>query len=285
MFDLYAAITDRLIAEMQSGIIPWRKPWTSANAAAISHVTGKPYSMLNQILLRFKVGEYLTFKQVHAEGGYVKKGEKAHMVVFWKWLESEDEDGNKKEVPLLKYYNVFHIDQCEGISPRYDKPVEHSTSPDERAEAVVNGYVARSGVHLECCRSDRAFYRPATDTVVVPELSQYEHAADYYSTLFHELTHSTGHPSRLNRMTEESHFGSESYSKEELIAELGSAFLLHHTGLDTNAVMTNSAAYLQGWLKALQDDKKLIVSAAGKADKAVKYILGEKEEDDTNDAV
>ena len=278
MFDLYAAITDRLIAEMSSGIIPWRKPWSCACASAISHVTGRPYSLLNQILLGFRTGEYITFKQVQTEGGHVRKGEKAQMVVFWKWLEVEDADGTKEQVPLLKYYNVFHITQCEGILPRFDKPVTHSTSPDEKAEAVVGGYVARSGVKLVCCSSDRAFYRPSTDTVMVPQLSQYAHAADYYATLFHELTHSTGHPSRLNRLTTAAHFASEEYSKEELIAELGSAFLLHHTGLDTASAMTNSAAYLQGWLKALQDDKRLIVSAAGKADKAVAYILGEEED-------
>ena len=118
MFDIYAEITSRMISEMENGIIPWQKPWMACGAA-ISHTTGKPYSLLNQMLLG-RAGEYLTYKQVQQEGGYVRKGEKAHMVVFWKWIDKEDEEtGEVTQIPFLRYYNVFHVDQCEGIKARF----------------------------------------------------------------------------------------------------------------------------------------------------------------------
>jgi len=182
-----------------------------------------------------------------------------------------------ESVPFLRYYNVFHIDQCEGLQPRFaedPKPGEH-LSPDDAADQIVKGYIKRSGVKLTIQHSDRAFYSPSSDSVTVPELAQYTSTSEYYSTLFHELTHSTGHVSRLNRLSKEAHFGSESYSKEELIAELGAAFLVNHAGLETSSSFRNSAGYIQSWLKALKDDKRLIISAAGKADKAVELILGD----------
>lgn len=184
-----------------------------------------------------------------------------------------------ESVPFLRYYNVFHLDQCEGIQPRFAEEATpgESLSPDEAAEHIVQDYVQRSGVKLTIQHSDRAFYRPLTDSVTVPELVQFTSVSEYYSTLFHELTHSTGHASRLNRLSKEACFGSEAYSKEELIAELGAAFLVNHAGLETDGSFRNSAGYIQSWLKALKDDKRLIVSAAGKADKAVAMILNSTE--------
>ena len=287
MKDLYQEITDRIVAELEQGVIPWQKPWSGVQGA-ISHTTGKRYSLLNQILLGCRSGEFITFKEAQREGGHIKKGEKASMLVFWKFLENAKRDDNgsvvigadgkpiMESVPFLRYYNVFHIDQCEGIQPRFAEeptPGEH-LSPDEAAEGIVQDYVQRSGVKLTIQHSDRAFYRPITDSVTVPELAQFTNVSEYYSTLFHELTHSTGHGSRLNRLTDVAAFGSESYSKEELIAELGAAFLVNHAGLETNGSFRNSAGYIQSWLKALKNDKRLIVSAAGKADKAVAMILG-----------
>ena len=143
--DIYATITDRMIAEMEQGIIPWRKPWM-ASGSAISHITGKPYSLLNQMLLG-RSGEYLTFKQVQQEGGYVCKGERAKMVVFWRWIDKEDEKtGEITQVPFLKYYNVFHIDQCEGISAKYAQELTETASADETAESVIADYVKREGI-------------------------------------------------------------------------------------------------------------------------------------------
>ena len=292
MKDLFQEITNRMIAELEQGIIPWQKPWSGAQGA-ISHTTGKRYSLLNQMLLGCRSGEFVTFNEAVKEGGHVRKGEKASMIVFWKWLEraKQDEHGNiirgadgmpeKENIPFLRYYNVFHISQCEDIQPRFpeDEVPGSSLAPDAAADQIVSDYVARSGIKLHIERSDRAFYSPATDSVTVPELSQFTDVAEYYSTLFHELTHSTGHVKRLNRIDSDAAFGSELYSKEELVAELGSAFLVNHAGLETSSSFRNSAGYIQAWLKALKDDKRLIVSAAGKADKTVNLILGNCQEE------
>lgn len=285
-FDLYAEITNRMITELSAGRIPWQKPWRGENDLAISHTTGKPYSFLNQMLLRFRPGEYLTFKQCADEGGRVRSGEKGHMIVFWKWVEKKDgdvilmPDGRKviEQIPILKYYTIFHLDQCNGIKPRWEKPADGpAPAPDAHAEQIIRDYVARSGVTFISRPGNQAFYRPSDDTVVVPALSQYDNVAEYYSTSFHELTHSTGHSSRLNRITDIAAFGSEQYSKEELCAEMGSAFLVSIAGLETRDSFRNSAGYVQGWLRALNDDKRLVVAAAGAAQKAVELIVGTKE--------
>lgn len=271
--DIYQEITSRIIEQMEQGMIPWRKPWI-ASGCAVSHITGKPYSLLNQMLLG-RPGEYVTFKQCQQEGGRVRKGEKSSMVVFWKWIEQEDEEtGEKKEIPFLRYYNVFHIDQCEGLTARYvaDTPANPATS-DEAADEIITSYCSREGVKLIHEDGDRAFYRPATDSITVPHMCQFSSTAEYYSTLFHEMTHSTGHKSRLDRLDRIAAFGSEDYSKEELIAEIGAAVLVNHTGLETPISFRNHAAYIQNCLSVLRNDKHFIVTAAGKAEKAVNLIL------------
>ena len=270
--DIYGEITNRIISEMEQGIIPWKKPWI-ASGAAVSHTTGKPYSLLNQMLLG-RPGEYITFKQCLQEGGHVRKGAKAKMVVFWKFLPVIDENTQEeKQVPFLRYYNVFHLDDTEGIAARHIPAKPNTATADEAAESIIAAYVKREGVSLEHQEGNVAFYQPALDRVVLPLLSQFAETAEYYSTAFHELTHSTGHMKRLARLDSPANFGSESYSKEELIAEIGSAALVHHVGLETPQSFRNSAAYIQGWLRALKNDKHFIVSAAGKAEKAVDYIL------------
>ena len=283
MKDTYTLVTDRIIAELEAGTIPWRKPWTCAQPA-ISHTTGKAYSLLNQLLLGGRSGEYLTFNQAAKEGGRVRKGEKASMVVFWKWLKIEDDDtGEEKEVPFLRYYSVFHVDQCEGIAPRFRASEPSIITPaaaNDAAENMIQDYLHRSGVRLVAHESSEAFYRPSTDTVVLPLRTQFADTAEYYSTAFHELTHSTGHPKRLNRITETARFGSSSYSKEELCAELGASFLVNHLGLETIGNFRNNAAYIKHWLRVLKEDKRLLVTAAGQADKAVHLILGEEDADD-----
>ena len=270
--DIYATITDRMIAEMEQGVIPWKKPWM-ASGLAVSHTTGKPYSLLNQMLLG-RAGEYLTFKQVQTEGGYVRKGEKASLVVFWKFIEQEDEEtGEIKQVPFLRYYNVFHVDQCEGIRAKHTRELTESANADETAEALISGYADREGVTIENQEGNSAFYAPALDKIVLPLMKQFTDTAEYYSTAFHEMVHSTGHMKRLARIDSPANFGSESYSKEELIAELGASALVHHCGLETPSSFRNNTAYIQNWLSVLKNDKRFIVSAAGKAEKAVNFIL------------
>lgn len=275
--DIYQEVTDRIVAQLEQGVIPWRKPWIiSGKGCAISRSTGKAYSLLNQLILG-KPGEYLTYAQCAKEGGHIRKGEKASMVVFWKWVEQKDEETDEvKKIPFLRHFSVFHIDQCEGIKPKHELPAAAQTlDPDAAADSIISDYLQRSGVKLSHVAGDRAFYRPSTDTVTLPLLAQFKELAEYYSTTFHELTHSTGHASRLNRLTKLACFGSEEYSKEELVAEIGAAALVNHVGLETPGSFRNSAAYVQSWLKALKDDRRLIVSAAGQAEKACSLILNQ----------
>lgn len=273
-FDIYAAVTDRIIQQLEKGKIPWQKPWGGIGGGAISGTTGKPYSLLNQMLLN-KPGVYYTFSQIQKLGGNVRKGEKSQMVVFWKQIPVKEQDsqtGEVKEafVPMLRYYNVFHIDQCEGIS--HTTAAHEPPRTDADAESIISAYLDRSGVELIQRISDEAYYSPSRDCVVLPLAEQFGSMAEYYSTAFHELAHSTGHHSRLDRLRATAHFGSESYSKEELVAEIAAAALMNHTGLETKGTFRNSAAYIQNWLSALRNDKRLIVSASGAASKAFEYI-------------
>lgn len=278
-------VTDRLIDEMEKGVIPWDKPWTGTGAGAISHSTGKPYSLLNQFILS-RPGEYITFTQCKAEGGSVRKGEKGKPVVFWKQIAIDEEqpDGSKEKklIPMLKYYTVFHIDQCDGIKPKYPIETRAHLDPIAEAETVVSLYESREALTIERGElSDKAFYSPARDYIQVPRLDQYTRPEEYYSTLFHEMTHSTGHKSRLNRFTgsaANAAFGSEEYSREELVAEIGAATLNNHCGIETPHSLRNSAAYIQGWMKAIKNDPTMIVTAAGKAEKAFNYIIGDEDE-------
>ncbi len=270
--DIYQAVTDRIIAELENNVIPWRKPW-QGSALAVSHTTGKPYSLLNQMLLG-QAGEWLTFAQVRAEGGYIRKGEKSRIVVFWKWIDKEDEEtGETTQIPFLRYYNVFHLSQCEGIKAKYAQELTETANADETAEKIIADYVQREGVQMVNEQGNAAYYQPATDKIVLPLMAQFAETAEYYSTAFHEMVHSTGHEKRLNRLDAPAHFGSEDYSREELTAEIGSAALVNHCGLETRNSFKNSTAYIQNWLQVLKNDKRFIVSAAGKAEKAVNYIL------------
>ncbi len=288
-FDIYQAVTDRIIAELEQGIIPWEKPWLQVHSGAVKHRNGEPYSLLNQFLLG-ETGEYMSFLECKKAGGHIRKGAKSRLVVFWKWLQCQKKGADGKPlcwddgsaiiemIPYLKYSNVFHIRDCEGVEPKWERDdVKLNDIPaDEKAEAILADYLGRSGVSFRNERQDKAFYRPSDDEIVVPLRDQFNTAADYYSTVFHESTHSTGHPTRLNRLDMKGsalRFGSQDYSKEELVAEIGASAILHEIGMETTATFRNSAAYIQSWLGRLRDDKKLIVSAAGKADKAVRMIL------------
>lgn len=274
-FDIYAAVTDRIIQQMESGILPWSKPWGGITGGAYSGTTGKPYSLLNQMLLS-KPGAYYTFSQIQKQGGSVRKGEKAQMVVFWKQIpvkEKDSQTGEVKEslIPMLRYYNVFHIDQCEGFN--CTNVTEEREHTNEDADGIISAYLDRTGVELIQRISDEAYYSPSRDCVVLPLPEQFKSMEERYSTAFHELAHSTGHQSRLDRLRATAHFGNESYSKEELVAEITATALMNYTGLETKGTFRNSAAYIQSWLTALRNDKRMIVSASGAASKAFEYII------------
>ena len=289
--NVYQMVTDRVIEQMKKGIIPWHRPWTGT-ASTINYVTRKPYSLLNQMILG-REGEWLTFKQLKELGGSIKKGSKAGIVTFYgkyiytKEETEENEDGEEAPVikeytiPVLRYYKVFHISDCTGIESKMEsEPTAVASEPIERAEEIINDYIEREeGLKFKNDEpSNRAFYRPSDDSVVVPMLSQYSVTEEYYSTAFHELTHSTMTESRCKRMKENKNaaYGSADYSREELVAELGSAMLCTIAELNSEKTFKNSVAYIQGWLHALENDNKMIVWAASRAEKAAQYILGEK---------
>lgn len=276
MKNVYEMVTDRVISALESGNIPWEKPWGGCRSGAYNFITRKSYSLMNQMLLKHR-GAYGTFKQWTEKGGKIRKGEKSEIVVFWKFqiVEEENEDGEKEEkkIPILKYYNVFHVSQVEGVTVKEEELPE--VKPIESAEKIKRDYVEREHIRILEYTTNEAFYSPAGDFIQVPERGQYRDANEFYSTLYHEMVHSTGHKSRLNRLERDAHFGNEIYSKEELVAELGAAFLMNLLGIETKKTFRNSTAYIQNWIQVLKNDPRFVVSAAGKAEKAVHYIMGE----------
>lgn len=272
-------VTDRIIEQLEQGCIPWQRPWTGVQSDAYNIVSKRPYSLLNQMLLKH-TGSYGTFKQWQELGGHIRKGEHSEIVVFWKIqpIEEIKEDGTKtiKQIPLLRYYNVFHISQVDGVEVK-EKPIVY-IEPIEESERIKEEYKTREHIEIREIVSNKAFYSPSGDYIQVPCKEQYTAIEEFYSTLFHEMVHSTGHKTRLDRLETGSnaHFGSETYSKEELTAELGSASLLNMLGIETPKTFRNSSAYIQSWLQVLRNDCKFIVSASSKAEKAVNYILGKE---------
>lgn len=265
---VYQIVTDRIVKKLEQGVVPWRKPWI--NGVAVNWKTQLPYRGINVMLL--EPGEYATKKQIIEAGGKLKKNARFDIVVFWKWIEVEDEEtGEVKQIPFLRYYKVYEINsQVEGLESK-QKIKEFNHDPIEAAEAVIKGYVGGPDITYS---SGKACYYPLIDTVNVPPLKHFEDVNQYYSTFFHELVHSTGHEKRLNRpgITKYAAFGDETYSKEELVAELGAAMLCGHTGID-NSTLDQSASYIQSWLRKLKNDKTLIIQAAAQAQKAADYIL------------
>jgi antirestriction protein ArdC len=294
--DIAADVTAKIIEQLRQGVVIWHKPWKSVVQLPTSLTTGKPYRGVNVFLLGFtaELAGYSspfwgTYKQIAERGGQVRKGEKSTDVVFWKILFKETENGNgeavTKKIPFLRSYNVFNVDQAdwpEGSKKPEGDVTPSDVDPIEAAEQLAGEYLA-TGPSLNH-GGDRAYYRPSTDSVQLPHLEAFGQAESYYSTLYHELTHSTGHESRLKRtgIAEGTFgpFGSAVYSTEELVAEMGAAILCAHAGIEQTATVEASAAYLQHWLNVLQSDDKLIISAASAAQKAVDRILGTTFESD-----
>lgn len=268
---VYEMITNQIIKKLEKGVIPWQKPWV--NGIAKNWETQKAYRGINIMLL--DGGEYATFNQIKKAGGKVKKGAKSEIVVFWKMYKTKDKETDEEiTIPLLRYYRVFKVgEQTEGIKPKQVK-VEFDHDPIECAERVKDNYIDKPSFTYN---SGRAYYQPLSDKINVPPLKDFKTVEGYYSTLFHEMIHSTGHEKRLDRkeLTQLAPFGSETYSKEELTAEIGASMLCGVTGI-IDETIDNSASYVQSWLNALKNDKTLIISASQKAQKAVDYILDNK---------
>jgi antirestriction protein ArdC len=261
---------------LEAGTIPWRKPWNSAyvqGEGPVSWDTQRPYSGVNLLLL--DPGEYATYNAIQAAGGHVKKGEKASIAVFWKMNRVQDENDPDKEklIPFLRYYSVFEINtQAEGLLSKRAKAEEHKNSPIEEAERIISNMPNRPSI----VNGKDALYRGSTDTVEIPTRSSFINSEAYYGTLFHELAHSTGHESRLNRPIK-NRFGTDPYAKEELVAEIGAAFLAAVAGLENPFIIENTGAYIQSWIRRFRDDSRLIVTAASQAQKAADYIRGIKQ--------
>jgi antirestriction protein ArdC len=298
-FDLYEVVTEKILNDIeQSGKLSWVKPWKCNNGGCypMNGKSKKPYNGINFFLLQmygFNSPYWLTYKQVTEMGGNVRKGEKGAMVVFWKINEytkvneaTNEETINK--VPILRYYNVFNLEQCEGITIGANtEKVEYSEHEKiDLCEGIVNGYINRyESLNTAIIESDRAFYRPSQDYVQMPLLNQFASAEAFYSVYFHELGHSTGHKSRLNRkeVVETANFGSCDYGTEELVAELTSAFICAELGVSNETQERNSIAYLKNWKNAIKADKKLFIMASQRASKAAKLILNKQEEEIINE--
>ena len=303
-------VVDRIVDLINSGeSLPWVKPWnrhvnTVTIVDGVKTVTiyptawnrkGQPYKGANTYL---PAGEYITFKQCEAEGGHVKKGAKGFPVVYWNFQKVTEVDPDTSEevekvIPFLKYYTVFKVEDCEGIEQKHQPkpytveiPITHSevvdadTSLDATAEAIIADYIGRAGNGFHVDRdevSDRAFYSPSIDYVSVPNRSQFAVLSEFYSALFHELGHSTGHRTRLNRFTGKAAnaaFGSQEYSREELVAESTAATILNAIGMEEANTFRNSAAYIKSWSENIQKDPMMYITATTRAQAAVDLILG-----------
>lgn len=274
--DVYDIITNRIIMALENGVTPWKKPWNAAHGAPRNYRSKHVYQGVNALLLgmlEYEHPYFLTYNQAKELGGQVRRGEKGMPVVFFTVTKKDDGQGEEKKKAFLKYSTVFNVAQIEGVAWTFPELPSREHTPQQAAEQVLAGYVGGPRV---LHRGSEAVYRTSTDTVTMPEASDFHTAEDYYHTFFHELTHSTGHAKRLDRptLTELAAFGSETYAKEELVAELGASFLSNAAGLDLALTEPSSASYIANWLQALRNDKHLIISAASQGQKAANHILG-----------
>jgi antirestriction protein ArdC len=282
MPSVYEIVTEKIIKQLESGVSPWRKPWTTKTPANL--VTQKEYRGLNVLTLAsqgFPSRFWLTFNQASKLGGTIRNGEKSSPVIFWNVSDANDtvsDDGEpeKSRSFLLRYYNVFNLSQTEGIDIAPSLLAETRTNnPIETCDQIMTNMPNPPAFE----QSDRAWYSPTRDTIGMPARGLFVSSEEFYATAFHELAHSTGHAKRLHRdnFDNPASFGSESYSKEELIAEMTAAMLCGVAGIEQKT-LENSAAYLKTWIARLKSDSRLIVSAASHAQKAADFIQGKTSE-------
>ncbi len=284
--DLYQSVTDQIITALEAGTPPWVCPWARGQGSALPANLGtkRAYRGINVLLLNmqqqahgYPLNRWLTFQQALALGGCVRKGEHGTGIVFFKILEREasmpraaNDESGRKTIPLIRSFTVFNAAQIDGLPEgltALPAPIEGWT-PIGAADEVL----ARSGALIRH-GGDRAFYRPADDIIQMPPPAAFQQAGSYYATALHELTHWSGAPGRCNReLRSRQHI--EAYAFEELVAEMGAAFLSSHCGLPGEL---QHASYIAHWLQALRNDKRLIFTAASLAQKAADYLLPEPE--------
>lgn len=281
--DVYQLVTDQIISLLEKGIIPWQKPWSEAGIP-MNLLSKRQYRGINLWLLlslSYERNYFLTWDQIKGVGGSVLKDEKGHIVVFWKPVQKKAEDQKpekEKQVPMLRYYKVFNIAQCRDIPEQFIPKVEENLTefdPNLECEAIIHGM--HDGPDIQH-KSQGAYYMPLTDVINMPKKKSFASVDRYYATLFHELVHSTGAEKRLGRKTlsDMAPFGSESYALEELIAEMGSAYLCQFSGILPNQIK-NTVAYLDNWMGVFKKDKRFLITASGQAQKAVDCIMGRKD--------
>lgn len=274
--DVYAIINEKILEQLNNGTVPWQKPWHSGGLPQ-NLITKKHYHGINVMLLAmvgYEHNQFITFNQLQDVGGKVKKGEKGHLVVYWKVDTPSTEEehvvpAEEKRKAILRYYYVFNISQCENIPSKY-LPTVREAQDVPTCEVIVKAMPLCPKIQH---KEQSAYYNPKEDFVNMPKKRSFKTDVSYYATLFHELIHSTGHESRLDRKTlsQMAAFGSEDYSQEELVAEMGTCYLQSFAGITPE--IKQSAAYIQCWLKKLQNDRLFIFQASSAAQKAVDFIL------------
>jgi antirestriction protein ArdC len=284
--DLYARVTNKILADLEKGELTWLKPWQggtmSSRIARPLRSTGETYQGINVLLLwtaaleqGFSASTWMTFKQAHDLGAHIKKGEKGSLVVYantFTKTETNAETGEEEahSIPFMKGYTVFNVEQIDGLPDRFTTmPAQSPVNSNER-DAALDAFFQNSGVTIRE-GGDLAAYSEALDLIRMPPMQAFKDSENFYATLGHEACHATKHPSRLNRDCGGVKFGDEGYAKEELVAELGAAFLCADLGI-TPETREDHAAYIASWLTALKNDKRFIFSAAAHAQRAVDYL-------------
>lgn len=290
---LYEEVTNRIIAMIEKGVAPWRKTWSTYGLAR-NYVSGRAYTGINYLLMnntRHSIPYFLTFNQVKELGGKVKKGAEAEMVIYFKVFYKDYNDNTLtpeeanvrrlkgeeiKVLRFIRYYSVFSVTDIEEVElelNRFNDAKLTDNERIERCEQIIRNMPKPP--ELKQIDTNRAYYNPVVDYINLPDIKQFESSEHYYATYFHELIHSTGHSSRLARLEvmDFAGFGTTPYSKEELVAEVGSSFLSSFAQIDYDCVKENTASYLAGWLKVLKKDSKFIFKVSTEAQKAVHYLL------------
>lgn len=280
--DVYTRVTNRIIELLEQGVIPWRKPW-QPNGMPKNLISKRPYTGINAMLLNsldFTSNYFLTWNQLQDIGGKVKKGEKGALIIFQTKVEKEVAKNGDVEIqrwPIVKHYTVFNVSQCVNIPDKFKEVIHEPVEiTNLSCEQIIYGMPQCPKIYYQ---GYQAYYSPKMDCIVMPKLDHFDSVTSFFTVLFHELIHSTGALHRLARKSlyENTHFGSELYSFEELVAEIGSCYLMSLAGLGIYD-LANSAAYIQEWLELLQNDNKFIIKAASQAQKAVEYILNVKDD-------
>lgn len=275
--DVYSLVTNRIIELLEKGTIPWRKPWLP-NGMPKNLISQRPYTGINTMLLNsldFSKNYFLTWHQLQEIGGHIKRGEKGSFIVFQSKNEKEVQKNGEITIEkrsILRYYYVYNVEQCLNLPRKYTEVTKIPTEIiDKSCEKIVQGMPLCPTIYY---RGNEAYYMPKHDYINMPKLDYFDSMASFYGVLFHELIHSTGALKRLARKSvcENTDYGNELYSLEELIAEIGSCYLTSIGGVGISNLQ-NSAAYIKGWLSVLENDKRFIVKAASKAQRAVEYIL------------